>query len=132
MGGFVTSPSKATFIRSDSNVCTDCFQSLPGQRLADVIAATNRFKSDPSNFMIDETGNFRFLHYDCFTLPHLISLITRPPAKTPHSDPSLVVLSSINALINRALPKSQDENRDLKPNQGELRGLGREAERSRS
>lgn len=50
----------------------------------------------------------RFLHYSCLTLPHFVALISRPTAKAIPANASLVVISSLSALVNSALPKSHD------------------------
>jgi hypothetical protein len=66
----------------------------------------------------EDDDNSKFIHYDCLTLPHLIALISRPTAKSLPQDTTLVVLSSLTALINSALPKSQDERPGVKRKNG--------------
>ncbi|KAJ4313883.1 hypothetical protein N0V84_009185 [Fusarium piperis] len=50
----------------------------------------------------------RFLHYSCLTLPHFVALISRPTAKAIPANTSLLIISSLSALVNSALPKSHD------------------------
>lgn len=52
------------------------------------------------------------------TLPHLLALISRPTGKSIAADVSLVVISSMSALLNSALPKSQDVKTGSKVNKG--------------
>lgn len=69
----------------------------------------NKTGETPSAAVASEDEKANFIHYNCLTLPHLIALISRPTAKSLPQDVTLVVLSSLTALINSALPKSQDE-----------------------
>lgn len=96
----------------------DCFQALASQRLADVIAAVDRARGGHSEPASGEDGSSKFIHYNCLTLPHLIALISRPTAKGLPQDVALVVFSSMTALINSALPKSHEEQRGPKRDNG--------------
>ncbi|KAG7431774.1 DNA repair protein rhp55 [Fusarium oxysporum f. sp. raphani] len=60
----------------------------------------------------------RFYHYSCFTLPHLVALVSRPTAKLIPHNCSLMVISSLSALVNSALPKSHDGKATSKSNKG--------------
>lgn len=97
-----------------SVVWVDCFQSLASQRLTDVLQAVSRTKEHGSELPLGEEGSAKFIHYNCLTLPHLIALISRPTAKNFPQATALVVLSSMTALVNSALPKSHDEQRGAK------------------
>lgn len=63
----------------------------------------------------------KLTHYNCLTLPHLVALISRPTARIVPNDVSLVVVSAVTALINSALPKTQDDRVSSKLNRGRLR-----------
>lgn len=59
-----------------------------------------------------------FTQYECLTLPHLIALVSRPTTRNVPSNVGLVVVSSITALINSALPRPQDGKQGLNLNRG--------------
>ncbi|WAO85318.1 RECA-2 domain-containing protein [Fusarium falciforme] len=90
-------------------VWVDCFQAIPHNRLKAVI---NTIKDDHGDSDVEahdvEVDAGRFLHYSCLTLPHFVALISRPTAKAIPANSSLVVISSLSALVNSALPKSHD------------------------
>lgn len=90
-------------------VWVDCFQAIPHNRLKAVI---NTIKDDQGDSDVEahdvEVDAGRFLHYSCLTLPHFVALISRPTAKAIPANSSLVVISSLSALVNSALPKSHD------------------------
>ncbi|KAF5689113.1 DNA repair rhp55 [Fusarium circinatum] len=65
-----------------------------------------------------EGDSSRFYHYSCFTLPHLVALVSRPTAKLIPHNCSLMVISSLSALVNSALPKSHDGKATSKSNKG--------------
>ncbi|KAI8723532.1 RECA-2 domain-containing protein [Fusarium sp. LHS14.1] len=90
-------------------VWVDCFQAIPRNRLKTVIKT---IKDDQGDSDVEAHGvegdAGRFLHYSCLTLPHFVALVSRPTAKAIPANTSLVVISSLSALVNSALPKSHD------------------------
>ncbi|KAF4126679.1 RecA/RadA recombinase [Geosmithia morbida] len=60
----------------------------------------------------------RFAQYECLTLAHLIALISRPTSRNIPGDVGLIIIDSATALINSALPRSQN----VKPGAGSNRG----------
>ncbi|KAJ4225361.1 hypothetical protein NW759_005060 [Fusarium solani] len=90
-------------------VWVDCFQAIPRNRLKAVINTIKDDQGDSDVEAHDVEGDAgRFLHYSCLTLPHFVALISRPTAKAIPANSSLVVISSLSALVNSALPKSHD------------------------
>ncbi|RMJ13091.1 hypothetical protein CDV36_007269 [Fusarium kuroshium] len=82
---------------------------IPPNRLKAVINTVKDNQGDSGVEAHDVEGNAgRFLHYSCLTLPHFVALISRPTAKAIPANSSLVVISSLSALVNSALPKSHD------------------------
>lgn len=90
-------------------VWVDCFQAIPHNRLKAVIKTIKDDQGDSDVEAHDVEGDAgRFLHYSSLTLPHFVALISRPTAKAIPANTSLVVISSLSALVNSALPKSHD------------------------
>ncbi|UPK96368.1 hypothetical protein LCI18_007303 [Fusarium solani-melongenae] len=90
-------------------VWVDCFHAIPHNRLKAVISTIKDDQGDSDVEAHDaEVDAGRFLHYSCLTLPHFVALISRPTAKAIPANTSLVVISSLSALVNSALPKSHD------------------------
>ncbi|KAF5635332.1 DNA repair rhp55 [Fusarium tjaetaba] len=88
-----------------------------------VTSATKARRNSETNPALDasesqEGDSSRFYHYSCFTLPHLVALVSRPTAKLIPSNCSLMVISSLSALVNSALPKSHDGKATSKSNKG--------------
>lgn len=101
----------------------DCFQALQQDRLRTVTKATQARRDASSSTGIEaatakEIDATQFYQYSCFTLPHLISLVSRPTIKLIPTNTSLVVISSFSALVNSALPKSNDGNSTSKGSKG--------------
>ncbi|CEJ84868.1 hypothetical protein VHEMI03600 [[Torrubiella] hemipterigena] len=90
----------------------DCFQKLQSQRLAKVLHHINNNPKSETNQ--NEDGNSiapklgKFSHYSCFTLAHFMALVSKPASKAFDPDVSLIVISSVSALINSALPRSHE------------------------
>lgn len=85
--------------------------------------ATKTRRNSQTNSALDasetqEGDASRFYHYSCFTLPHLVALVSRPTAKLIPHNCSLMVISSLSALVNSALPKSHDGKATSKSNKG--------------
>ncbi|WKT45920.1 P-loop containing nucleoside triphosphate hydrolase [Fusarium oxysporum f. sp. vasinfectum] len=92
-------------------------------RLRAVTNATKTRRNCQKNSALDasetqEGDASRFYHYSCFTLPHLVALVSRPTAKLIPHNCSLMVISSLSALVNSALPKSHDGKATSKSNKG--------------
>ncbi|KAH7484007.1 hypothetical protein FOMA001_g6392 [Fusarium oxysporum f. sp. matthiolae] len=92
-------------------------------RLRAVTNATKTRRNNQTNSALDasetqEGDASRFYHYSCFTLPHLVALVSRPTAKLIPHNCSLMVISSLSALVNSALPKSHDGKATSKSNKG--------------
>ncbi|CAG7564212.1 unnamed protein product [Fusarium equiseti] len=97
----------------DAVVWIDCFQPLQPERLRSVTKAVKVRRNEQSPPEVEaveaqESDATRFYQYSCFTLPHLVSLVSRPTTKLIPINTSLVVIDSFSALINSALPKSHD------------------------
>lgn len=90
----------------------DCFQKLQSQRLAKVLHHINTTskseteQNDDGNSIAPKLG--KFSHYSCFTLAHFMALVSKPASKAFDPDVSLIVISSVSALINSALPRSHE------------------------
>lgn len=96
---------------------TDCFQALVGDRVIRTMDAVKAGRGDSQKDAADaeaEEGQdqedylSRFTQYECLTLAHLMALISRPTSRSLAGDVALVVIDSATALINSALPRSQD------------------------
>ncbi|KAF4497901.1 DNA repair rhp55 [Fusarium agapanthi] len=88
-----------------------------------VTNATKTRRNSQANAALDASespsgDSSRFYHYSCFTLPHLVALVSRPTAKLIPHNCSLMVISSLSALVNSALPKSHDGKATSKSNKG--------------
>ncbi|KAF4972636.1 hypothetical protein FSARC_784 [Fusarium sarcochroum] len=97
----------------DAVVWVDCFQALRYDRLRAVTQAVKTHRQtqttpEVATPEVQESDDSRFYRYSCFTLPHLVALVSRPTAKLIPANSSLVVISSLSALVNSALPKSHD------------------------
>ncbi|KIL92608.1 hypothetical protein FAVG1_03788 [Fusarium avenaceum] len=97
----------------DAVVWVDCFQALQHDRLRAITKAVKVRQSTQTPQESDapkaqESDASRFHQYSCFTLPHLVALVSRPTAKLIPTNSSLLVISSLSALVNSALPKSHD------------------------
>lgn len=60
----------------------------------------------------------KLVRYSCMTLPHLLALISRPATTAIAADVSLIVISSLSALINSSLPRSLEGKGAKKPAKG--------------
>ncbi|KAJ3521172.1 hypothetical protein NM208_g13414 [Fusarium decemcellulare] len=97
----------------DAVVWVDCFQAVQHDRLKAVLETEKKSRKvnspEGSNAQeVDGSDASRFYHYSCLTLPHFVALISRPTAKSIPANSSLVIISSLSALVNSALPKSHD------------------------
>ncbi|KAF5007447.1 hypothetical protein FDECE_6209 [Fusarium decemcellulare] len=97
----------------DAVVWVDCFQAVQHDRLKAVLETEKKSRKinspEGSNAQeVDGSDASRFYHYSCLTLPHFVALISRPTAKSIPANSSLVMISSLSALVNSALPKSHD------------------------
>jgi hypothetical protein len=55
---------------------------------------------------IQDIDPAKLVHYSCMTLPHLLAFISRPTTTAIASDVSLIVISSLSALINSSTLRS--------------------------
>lgn len=67
---------------------------------------------------IQDVDPAKLVHYSCMTLPHLLAFISRPTTTAIASDVSLIVISSLSALINSSLPRSLEAKGNKKPAKG--------------
>ncbi|KAJ4015615.1 hypothetical protein NW752_006536 [Fusarium irregulare] len=107
----------------DAVVWIDCFQPLQPERLRAVTKAVKARRNEQSPSEVEatdaqESDAARFYQYSCFTLPHLVSLVSRPTAKLIPVNTSLVVIDAFSALVNSALPKSHDGKSTSKNSKG--------------
>ncbi|KAJ4134859.1 hypothetical protein NW768_004468 [Fusarium equiseti] len=107
----------------DAVVWIDCFQPLQPERLRAVTKAVKARRNEQSPSEVDtteaqESDAAQLYQYSCFTLPHLVSLVSRPTAKLIPANTSLVVIDSFSALVNSALPKSHDGKSTSKSSKG--------------
>lgn len=97
----------------------DCFQAVPRERVLRTLEAARAARRAGDDCReADHEHEAKFTQYDCLTLPHLIALTSRPTPKNMPGDVRLVIFDSATALINAALPRSQD----TKPGQTASRG----------
>ncbi|KAF4985681.1 hypothetical protein FGRMN_11124 [Fusarium graminum] len=108
----------------DAVVWVDCFQALQRDRLRTVAEAVKSRQdlqapvADTTTPEAQESDASRFHQYSCFTLPHLVALVSRPTVKLIPINSSLLVISSLSALVNSALPKSHDGKAASRNNKG--------------
>lgn len=94
---------------------TDCFHPLCGDRLAAIVEAQTREAEGVKSL---EDG---FVHYACASLPHFLAMFCSPAATVTASpdtpaetlpdmpaDTAVIVLDSLSALVNHALPRTAD------------------------
>ncbi|KAL6896470.1 P-loop containing nucleoside triphosphate hydrolase protein [Trichoderma evansii] len=89
-----------------------------------VVWVANVLKSVKESRILADIENVRdidpakLVQYSCMTLPHLLALISRPTTTTIAPDVSLIVISSLSALINSSLPRSLEGKGSKKPAKG--------------
>lgn len=66
----------------------------------------------------EDSDESRLFHYTCLTLPHFMALISRPTAKSIANNASLIIVDSLSALINSALPRGHDGKAASKTHRG--------------
>ncbi|PHH87465.1 hypothetical protein CDD83_8842 [Cordyceps sp. RAO-2017] len=101
-------------------VWVDCLQTLPRRRIVRVVEAV-KAAQDAHVSGHDGAGIIdwaKFTHFSCLTLPHLMALTSRPAPSLIGQAVSLVVVSCPSALLNEALPRSQDGAASSKAGQG--------------
>jgi hypothetical protein len=86
----------------------DCFQSLFTQRVTAVLKSSGAGKSSNGDEGVAQQHTHTLRHYSCLTLPHLMALISRPTPTSIATDVSLIVIDSLSALVNAAVPRSLD------------------------
>lgn len=88
---------------------SDCFQDVATERVARTCEAISHCQSQKTGDGSQrEGGPAPFYHYACLTLPHLITLVSRPIPRLVPKDTSLVILDNASALINSTLPRVTD------------------------
>ncbi|KAH8172927.1 rad51 domain-containing protein [Sarocladium implicatum] len=99
--------SAAALCAGSGVLWVDCFRPVPTRKVLEAIEAQHGSpKGDVSTTDGTEAKALgRFVHYRCLTLPHLLALILRPSSAAIPADISVVVLDSLTALVNAALPK---------------------------
>ncbi len=97
---------------------TDCFQKTQIPRIKAVFEEELSKKGLSTDDETEETLRDNLTHYSCLTLPHFLALISRPTPKAIAPNVSLVVINSISALINSALPRSHESRSNAKTGQG--------------
>ncbi|RDA96228.1 hypothetical protein CP533_1724 [Ophiocordyceps camponoti-saundersi (nom. inval.)] len=98
------------------------------ERIIKVVEAVEQSKlRDEQSHSQTTEGRGKFSLLSCLTLPHLMALISRPTPRLIGSQVSLIVISSLSALIDSALPKSHDPVAGSRP---AGRGLSASAKRS--
>ncbi|KPM35607.1 hypothetical protein AK830_g10965 [Neonectria ditissima] len=102
----------------DAVVWVDCFQTVRSHRIRAVVDATEKTRVHETSEGEQESALSRFFHYPCLTLPHFIALVSRPTPKSIPTNCSLFIISSLSALINSSLPKSNDAKAASKPGKG--------------
>jgi hypothetical protein len=112
-------------VETDGELLVDCFRPTPTSRVLEAIKVLekNRQDGEPSSAGAEETARGRFTHYRCLTLPHLLALILRPSSASIPGDVAVVVLDSLTALVNSALPKPTDSKVNSKSVRGKKQGL---------
>jgi hypothetical protein len=83
----------------------DCFHAVSGHRFAQVLDSARLSRQHDENDVNDDNASSNFAQYHCLTLPHFMALIGRPTKDSIKTNVSLVVVSSLTALINSSLPK---------------------------
>lgn len=101
----------------------DCFRPAPTRKVLEAIEAQHGIlEGDVSTTDGTEGQDLgRFVHYRCLTLPHLLALILRPSSAAIPANVSVVVLDSLTALVNAALPKPIDGRAKEKAFKGKVR-----------
>ncbi|CAM1511529.1 Fc.00g090420.m01.CDS01 [Cosmosporella sp. VM-42] len=102
----------------DAVVWVDCFQTVSSERITTVVNAAKEKLGRHASGDEEESDESRFFHYSCLTLPHFIALVSRPTAKSIAANAALIIVSSLSALINSALPKGHDGRAPNRPNKG--------------
>ncbi|KAK3187393.1 hypothetical protein K4F52_003738 [Lecanicillium sp. MT-2017a] len=107
-----------TICSGNSVVWIDCFQKVQIPRIKAVLEASISKRGLKTDNEAEETLLGNLTHYSCLTLPHFLALISRPTPKAIAPNTSLVVVNSISALVNSALPRSHENRSSAKGGQG--------------
>ncbi|KAL9488552.1 hypothetical protein ACSS6W_000829 [Trichoderma asperelloides] len=99
-------------------VWVDCFQKLQTQRIANVLKSVKESRLLANIENVQDIDPAKLVRYSCMTLPHLLALISRPTTTSIAADVSLIVISSLSALINSSLPRSLEGKGAKKPAKG--------------
>ncbi|KAK5998576.1 hypothetical protein PT974_00957 [Cladobotryum mycophilum] len=97
-------------------VWVDCFQRVQNQRISNALQNVKESRNpDAGDAASHDVETGTFTQYSCFALPHLLALISRPTTTSIPTNVSLIVISSLSALINTALPRSLDGKATSRP-----------------
>ncbi|PON29445.1 hypothetical protein TGAM01_v201694 [Trichoderma gamsii] len=91
---------------------------LQTHRMANVLKTVKESRMLADIESIQDIDPAKLVHYSCMTLPHLLAFISRPTTTAIASDVSLIVISSLSALINSSLPRSLEAKGSKKPAKG--------------
>lgn len=107
---------------TDTMLSVDCFRPTPTQQVVDAVKAHQDGigTETESTTETERKALGKFTHYRCLTLPHLLALVLRPSSSVIPADVSVVVLDSLTALVNSALPKPTDGKANGKGLRGKL------------
>lgn len=97
-----------------SVVWVDCLHPVCHKRFTDVYHATH--VKDTDNAPPNHLDNL--IHFSCPTLAHFIALLCRPTLSSVPSGTALIVIDSLSALINHALPRIPAPKGTVKGNKG--------------
>ncbi|KAL7922290.1 P-loop containing nucleoside triphosphate hydrolase protein [Trichoderma austrokoningii] len=102
---------------SDGNrvVWVDCFQKFGTERMANVLKSVKESRLLAEKDNVQDIDPAKLVHYSCMKLPHLLGFLSRPTTTAIAADVSLIVISSLWALINSSLPKSMERTGGKKP-----------------
>ncbi|KAK1252807.1 hypothetical protein MKX08_003994 [Trichoderma sp. CBMAI-0020] len=87
-------------------------------RMANVLKNVKESRMLADIQSIQDVDPAKLVHYSCMTLPHLLAFISRPTTTAIASNVSLIVISSLSALINSSLPRSLEAKGGKKPAKG--------------
>ncbi|KAI9171127.1 DNA repair protein rhp55 [Paramyrothecium foliicola] len=99
-------------------ITADCFQAAPTKRIASVLKTVRESRQKQDEVGLQEPNPDNFAHYRCLTLAHLMALIARPTKDSLREGVSLIVISSLTALVNSSLPKAHDSKPSNRPAKG--------------
>ena len=94
----------------------DGFHTTCGQRLHDLMSASQGALSPTPDQPQEAPCSDHFLHFTAPSLAHLIALLCKPTSSSIPPGTQLVVVDSLSALFNHALPKTYEPRQASKGN----------------